>query len=78
VPGPSVGAVLGAAGRPGTGAVCPGWDAVPPPNQALVAPREARDLGMRRNPMKLVVVTQWVSTPWCKSHLTNAEPAGQE
>jgi hypothetical protein len=32
------------------------------PNQALVAPREARDLGMGRSPMQWVVVTQWVRT----------------
>jgi hypothetical protein len=28
--------------------------------------------------MKLVVVTQWVRTLRCKSHLMNASPAGQE
>ena len=28
--------------------------------------------------MKLVVVTQWVRTLWCKSHRTKASPAGQE
>ena len=32
------------------------------PNQALVAPREARNLGNGRSPMKLVAVTQWVRT----------------
>jgi hypothetical protein len=30
------------------------------PNQALVAPREAQNLGIGRKPMKWVVVTQWV------------------
>jgi len=28
--------------------------------------------------MQWVVVTQWVRTWWCKSHLTKASPAGQE
>jgi len=28
--------------------------------------------------MKWVVVPQWVSTWWFTSHLTQAEPAGQE
>jgi hypothetical protein len=32
------------------------------PNQAVVAPREARDLGRGRRPMKWVVVPQWVRT----------------
>jgi len=32
----------------------------PQPNQALVAPREARNLGIGRKLMKLVVVSQWV------------------
>jgi hypothetical protein len=30
------------------------------PNQALVAPRSAQNLGIGRKPMKWVVVTQWV------------------
>jgi hypothetical protein len=30
------------------------------PNHALVAPREARNLGMERKRMKWVVVSQWV------------------
>jgi len=30
------------------------------PNHTLVAPREARNLGIGRKLMKLVVVTQWV------------------
>jgi hypothetical protein len=29
-------------------------------DHALVAPREARDLGIGRHPMKWVAVTQWV------------------
>jgi hypothetical protein len=37
-------------------------DSVPSraPNQALVAPRKARNLGSGSSPMKLVAVTQWV------------------
>jgi hypothetical protein len=30
------------------------------PNNGLLAPREARNLGIGRKPMKLVVVSQWV------------------
>ena len=52
--------------------------AVPWPNIALVAPREARNLGSGRQSMKLVVVPQEVSTLGCKSSLMQASPAGQE
>jgi putative tryptophan/tyrosine transport system substrate-binding protein len=44
----------------------------PQPNQALVAPREARNLGIERVLMKLVTVTQWVRAIWLKSHLIKA------
>jgi hypothetical protein len=40
---------------PGTGCCTP-----TAPNNALVAPREAQNLGIGSDPMKLVVVTQWV------------------
>src|SRR2546428_13934909 len=47
------------------------------PNNRLLAPREARNLGIERALMKLVMVTQWVRTLWFKSSLINASPAGQ-
>jgi|SRR5215831_7924546 len=43
--------------------------AVTTPNLAVVAPREARNLGIERKLMKLVGVTQWVRT-------TCASPTG--
>ena len=46
-------------------------------NNGMLAPREARNLGRRRNPMKWVVVAQEVRTSRCKSSLTNVEPTGQ-
>jgi hypothetical protein len=48
------------------------------PNKALLVPRPTRNLGMRSNPMQLVVVTQWVRTARGTSHLTHDEPAVQE
>jgi hypothetical protein len=42
------------------------------PNQALVAPRKARNLGIGGYAMKLVVVPQEVSTLGRKSSLINA------
>ena len=36
------------------------WLSYPEPNKALVAPREARNLGIQRVLMKRVVVPQWV------------------
>jgi hypothetical protein len=43
----------------------------------VFAPREARNLGSRRNPMKLVVVAQEVRTLRFKSSLTKVKPTGQ-
>src|SRR5712691_4091793 len=49
----------------------------PQPNKGLLAPRQARNLGIGGHSRKWVVVSQWVRTA-CQSSLTNAEPAGQE
>ena len=48
------------------------------PNNRVLAPRKARNLGSGENSMQWVGVPQWVSTWWCKSPLTNAEPTGPE
>jgi transposase len=45
--------------------------------KGMLAPREARNLGSRRNPMKLVVVAQEVRTLRFKSSLTKVKPTGQ-
>ena len=55
-----------------------GGAAAEAPHKGVLAPREARNLGRRRNPMQWVVVAQEVSTSRCKSSLTNVEPTGQE
>ena len=49
-----------------------------PPNQALVAPREARNLGSGHKPMKLVAVTQWVRTARAQVPPDQSPSAGQK
>ena len=44
------------------------------PNEKILAPRKSEAFGIRSNPMKYVIVTQWVRTRAIgfKSHLTKA------
>jgi len=47
-------------------------NAAMPPNFRMLATSKVRDVGIERNLMKFVIVTQWVRAIRVKSHLTKA------